>query len=57
MNQYNDKGEFHGYWEHLWYFEGYGKVVYKGYLDCGEKIGYWERTKDDLEITEKEFYL
>lgn len=57
MNQYNDKGEFHGYWEHLWYFEGYGKVVYKGIIDCGEKIGYWERTKDDLEITEKEFYL
>lgn len=61
MNKYNDKGEFHGYWEHIWYYEGYGKVTYKvtykGILDCGEKFGYWQRIKDDSEIIDKEFYL
>ena len=39
INQYDEEGERHGYWE------GYrtnGNLMYKGNYDNGNIIGYWE---------------
>ena len=57
MNQHNDKGERHGYWES--YFQN-GKLYWKGSFNNDERIGYWEWhpiiTNEHNRI-EKEFYL
>ena len=39
MNQYNDKGEFHGYWENYSY---QNLLLSKGNYINGIKNGYWE---------------
>jgi hypothetical protein len=39
INQYNEKGQRHGYWE-IYYFDG--SLWYKGNYNNGIEIGYWE---------------
>lgn len=39
INQYNEKGERHGYWE---VYYGKGKLHYKGNYHNGKAHGYWE---------------
>ncbi len=54
MNQYNDKGELHGYWE---VYHNNGNLWYKGNYINGEYIGNWEWFNVDGNIIEKVFYL
>ena len=39
MNQRNDNGERHGYWED---YHSNGQLGCKGHYDNGDHIGYWE---------------
>jgi antitoxin component YwqK of YwqJK toxin-antitoxin module len=39
INQYNEKNQRHGYWEH---YGINGKVYSKGNYHNGERVGYWE---------------
>ena len=54
MNQFNDKGQKHGYWEE--YFLG-GNLSKKGNYINDEYIGHWEWYDSDGNLYEKEFYL
>jgi hypothetical protein len=58
MNQYNNKGNHHGYWEHYWIGDFNQQfVAYKGYYNNGEMINLWETFNQNRELTNKEFYL
>jgi antitoxin component YwqK of YwqJK toxin-antitoxin module len=39
INQYNDKFEKHGPWEHYWQN---GNLMHKGEFKDGQRVGYWE---------------
>jgi antitoxin component YwqK of YwqJK toxin-antitoxin module len=39
MNQFNDKQQYHGYWE--WYHSN-GNISWKGNFINGKEDGYWE---------------
>lgn len=56
MNEYNDRGEPHGYWEHR---GGHPSkdftFVYMGKYNNGQEIGLWLYVGTDGEL--KEFYL
>ena len=39
MNQRNENGERHGYWE-VYYSNG--QLWFKGHYNNGEEVGYWE---------------
>jgi antitoxin component YwqK of YwqJK toxin-antitoxin module len=39
INQYNEKGQKHGYWELYW---SNGNPCFKGNYDNGQPDGYWE---------------
>ena len=53
MNQYNDKNEKHGYWEH--YYPN-GNINYKGNFFNGIAYGYWECYWDNGDIHYKGKY-
>ena len=56
MNQYNDRGIPHGFWEHTGHqaFRDFS-WTYMGYYDNGNEIGLWIYEGTDGEI--KEFFL
>jgi antitoxin component YwqK of YwqJK toxin-antitoxin module len=54
MNQLNDKGELHCYWEDYYYI---GNLWYKGNYNNGEPDGYWEWYDPNSNIIEKNFFL
>jgi hypothetical protein len=54
MNEYNDKGKCHGYWE--CYFPN-GKLWYKGTYINGEIVGYYEVYFSGGDLYSKAFYL
>ena len=54
MNEYNDRGQRHGYWEK--YYSN-GEFLYKGHYLDGKVIGYWEFYELNGETMSKEFYL
>lgn len=58
MNEYDDKGEPHGYWE-LRYDDknGDSMLVYKGYFYHGVEIGLWKWYSIDKKVFCKEYYL
>jgi antitoxin component YwqK of YwqJK toxin-antitoxin module len=53
INQYNEKGQRHGYWEH--YYTN-GNLMYTGHFDNGDKIGLWGWYYVDGELREQIFY-
>lgn len=53
MNQYNEQGKKHGYWEEYWYN---GNLIRKGHYLNGQKYGYWERYHDNGKPKEKYYY-
>lgn len=57
MNQYDDNGKRHGYWEHYWYPETKFLLVFRGHYKNGEMINFWETFNNLGELIEKEFYL
>jgi hypothetical protein len=54
MNEFNDKGNAHGYWETYWNND---KSHWEGNFNNGIECGYWTWYKPDGEIFQKEFYL
>jgi antitoxin component YwqK of YwqJK toxin-antitoxin module len=54
MNEYNDKGERHGYWE---IYHNKGKLSHKGNYINGKKDGYWESYWLNGNLNYKKFYL
>jgi antitoxin component YwqK of YwqJK toxin-antitoxin module len=54
MNQFNDKRQYHGYWEQ--YYPD-GKLSYKGNFINDEYIGYWEWYEKNGSLINKEFHL
>jgi len=55
MNQFNDKGQKHGYWEHIWLMNS--SIFAKGYYINGNEVGYWEFYSTSGKLTIKEFFL
>ena len=54
MNEYNDKGQHHGYWKH--YYPN-RNIMRKGDFNMSKQIGYWERYWSNKVLNSKEFYL
>ena len=54
MNQHNDKGQKHGYWEH-YYFEEV--IWYSVNYDNGNMVGCCELFNSFGELTAKAFFL
>jgi antitoxin component YwqK of YwqJK toxin-antitoxin module len=53
INQYNEKGNRHGYWEIYW---PNGTVCFKGSYNNGIKIGYCEIYWENGELRQQIFY-
>ena len=53
MNQRNEQGQQHGYWEEYRYN---GNLHYKGHYLNGKKHGYWERYYSNGQLRYKVFY-
>jgi antitoxin component YwqK of YwqJK toxin-antitoxin module len=54
MNQFNDKGQKHGYWEDYW---SNGSLFYKGNFINGERSGHWELYNENGVLDVKKFHL
>lgn len=58
MNEFNENGKHHGYWEHYWLGnESNLFVAFRGHYKNGEMINFWETFNELGELIEKEFYL
>jgi antitoxin component YwqK of YwqJK toxin-antitoxin module len=53
LNQYNEEGQRHGYWEYYYY---HGTILSKGNYDNGQPYGYWEYYWGNGELKEQIFY-
>ena len=53
-NQYNEKGERHGYWEVYW---DSSNLWYKGTYLNGVEDGYWERYDHKSKLISKGHYI
>jgi antitoxin component YwqK of YwqJK toxin-antitoxin module len=54
MNQFNDKRQYHGYWEYYWYNRN---IIRKGDFNMSKQIGYLKRYSENGELTNKQFFL
>jgi antitoxin component YwqK of YwqJK toxin-antitoxin module len=54
MNQFNNKGELHGYWERYW---DNGNLHWTGNFINSKFNGKFEWYNNNSELIEKEFYL
>ena len=54
MNQRNENGYCHGYWEG---HHSNGQLCYKGHYDNGNRIGYREDYYSDGKLMDKELYI
>ncbi len=54
MNELNEKGEYHGYWEEYW---SNGELWYKTNFINGVEIGYCEIRLSNGDLFYKGFYL
>ena len=50
-NQFNEKGQLHGYWE---FKDGYKS--WKGYFINNKSIGLWKKSNENGNISEMQFY-
>jgi hypothetical protein len=57
MNEFNENGKRHGFWEHYWYPKTKFSLIFRGHYDNGEMINFWETFNGLGELIEKEFYL
>lgn len=55
MNEYNDRGEPHGYWEEIYALYSVDTIV-SGYYNNGKRIGNWSVVNGDV-LDLKIFYL
>ncbi len=55
MNQYNNKGELHGYWEEYYYPNG--NLMYKTNYVNGESHGYWETYYQNGQLSWKGYFV
>jgi antitoxin component YwqK of YwqJK toxin-antitoxin module len=54
INQYNDNGKKHGYWE---VYHSNGNLIYKGNYINGKRIGYWEDYYSNGCLSHKQYFL
>lgn len=54
INQYNENGEYHGYWEQYYHN---GNLWYKGSFINGRRHGLWEYYHDNGKLMYKGNYL